>query len=253
MNSTVFLSASLEDYLEAIFHIVKEKQAARAKDIAERLKVKGASVTGALRSLAEKKLINYAPYDIITLTSEGRKIAEEIVRRHEVLKEFFLNVLALEEEEAEECACKVEHVISPAALEKLVCFLQFIEVCPRGGKKWIRGFWYQCEHGQTIDNCEHCVELCLEELRDKNKKMKGGKGMVIPLTALKPNSKGRIVKIKGRGEANKRIVDMGITPGALVEVERVAPLGDPIEVKIKGYHLSLRKEEASNIDVELQI
>ena len=77
--------------------------------------------------------------------------------------------------------------------------------------------------------------------------------MVIPLTALKPNSKGRIVKIKGRGEANKRIVDMGITPGALVEVERVAPLGDPIEVRIKGYHLSLRKEEASNIDVELQI
>ena len=44
---------------------------------------------------------------------------------------------------------------------------------------------------------------------------------------------------------------MGVIPGAEVEVERVAPLGDPIEIKIKGYHLSLRKEEAANIYVEV--
>ncbi len=69
MNFNEPLSASLEDYLEAIFHIEQEKHAARAKDITERLQVSGASVTAALRTLAEKKLINYAPYDLITHNS----------------------------------------------------------------------------------------------------------------------------------------------------------------------------------------
>jgi DtxR family Mn-dependent transcriptional regulator len=55
------LSASMEDYLEAIYHIVTAKQAARAKDIAKRLDVNNSSVTGALRTLSEKGYINYAP------------------------------------------------------------------------------------------------------------------------------------------------------------------------------------------------
>ena len=79
------LSSSLEDYLEAIFHIVGEKQAARAKDIAKRLKVNNSSVTGALRSLAEKGMINYAPYDVITLTTKGQKLAEDVVRRYQTI------------------------------------------------------------------------------------------------------------------------------------------------------------------------
>ena len=71
------------------------------------------------------------------------------------------------------------------------------------------------------------------------------------LKALKPGQKGRVIKIKGRSETNKRIAAMGMTPGSLVEVERVAPLGDPIDVKVKGYHLSLRKDDAESIEVEV--
>ena len=70
------------------------------------------------------------------------------------------------------------------------------------------------------------------------------------LKDLKPGQKGKVLKINVRGEVNKRIVEMGITPGAVVEVERVAPLGDPIDVKVKGYHLSLRKDEAEGIEIE---
>lgn len=70
------LSASLEDYLEAIYNVIQEKQAVRSKDIAETLKVSRSSVTSALHALADKKLINYAPYDIITLTTGGRNRAE---------------------------------------------------------------------------------------------------------------------------------------------------------------------------------
>ena len=71
------------------------------------------------------------------------------------------------------------------------------------------------------------------------------------LKDLKPGVKGKVLKITSRGQANTRIVEMGVTPGTVVEVERVAPLGDPIDIKVKGYHLSLRKEEAEGIEVEI--
>ncbi|RLA96323.1 MAG: DtxR family transcriptional regulator, partial [Deltaproteobacteria bacterium] len=67
---------------------------------------------------------------------------------------------------------------------------------------------------------------------------------VVRLKDLEPGKKGRITAVKGKGGLRKRLLDMGIVPGALVEMERVAPLGDPVEVRVKGYHLSLRKEEA---------
>ena len=68
MKDNHLLSASLEDYIEAIYHIISEKEVARGKDIASRLKVSGASVTEALRALSKKGLINYAPYEVITMT-----------------------------------------------------------------------------------------------------------------------------------------------------------------------------------------
>ena len=72
------------------------------------------------------------------------------------------------------------------------------------------------------------------------------------LSELKPGRKGRIMKILGGGTFQRRILDMGLVKGAEIEVERVAPLGDPMEIKIKGYHLSLRKDEAAKIFVEAE-
>ena len=97
MAGTKSLTASLEDYLEAIFHVAAEKGAARAKDISRRMKVNSSSVTGALRALADRGLVNYAPYDIVTLTAKGTRMAEDVIRRHEVLRDFFVKVLAVAE------------------------------------------------------------------------------------------------------------------------------------------------------------
>ena len=74
----------------------------------------------------------------------------------------------------------------------------------------------------------------------------------ISLKELKAGQKGKVIKISGDGSVHRRILDMGIVKGVEIEMERVAPLGDPVEVKIKGYHLSLRKNEAANIYVEIQ-
>lgn len=75
-------------------------------------------------------------------------------------------------------------------------------------------------------------------------------GDIKKLRDLKPGEKGKIAKISGSGPVHRRILDMGVVKGAEIEVERVAPMGDPVEIKIKGYHLSLRKEVASNVYVE---
>jgi ferrous iron transport protein A len=82
---------------------------------------------------------------------------------------------------------------------------------------------------------------------------KGVRSMVTKLlNELKPKEKGRILKVGGRGVIRRRLLDMGLVSGSEIEVERVAPLGDPIEIRVKGYHLSLRKEEAVNIQMEME-
>jgi len=250
MILTDTLTASLEDYLEAIFQIIAEKQAVRPKDIARRLKVSNASVTGALRSLAEKKLINYDPYDVISLTTDGKTAARDVIRRHEVLRDFFVKVLAVEETNADQAACQMEHSIPRDILERFIQFAEFIEVCPRGGSKWIAGFSHHCDQGDTEENCEKCISITLDEFRKRKRKGDRQVMNILNLKDLKPGQKGKVLKIKVRGETSKRIVEMGVTPGAVVEVERIAPLGDPIDIKVKGYHLSLRKEEAEGVEIE---
>lgn len=72
------------------------------------------------------------------------------------------------------------------------------------------------------------------------------------LRDLKPGQKGKVTKISGRGSIHSRILSMGIIKGTELKVERVAPLGDPVEIKLKSYHLSLRKSEAANIYLEVE-
>jgi DtxR family Mn-dependent transcriptional regulator len=152
------LSSSLEDYLEAIYHIVEQKQAARAKDIADRMAVNSSSVTGALQSLATKGLVNYAPYDIITLTDDGKRVARDVIRRHEALHHFLVKVLSVESKEAEEAACKMEHDISPKILERLIQFVDFIDNCLIGGTNWSESQGFICKHKEVFGDCEKCKE-----------------------------------------------------------------------------------------------
>jgi ferrous iron transport protein A len=71
------------------------------------------------------------------------------------------------------------------------------------------------------------------------------------LSRLAVGEKGRITALGAIGPMKRRLMDMGLLPGAEIRVEKVAPLGDPIEVRIRSYHLSLRKKEAEGIAVEV--
>ncbi len=74
---------------------------------------------------------------------------------------------------------------------------------------------------------------------------------VITLDKLVPGESGRIIKVRGRGAIRRRLVDMGLTSGAVIDMVKISPLGDPVEYRLRGYHLSLRRSEARTIEVEL--
>nr|WP_297933724.1 FeoA family protein [uncultured Lachnoclostridium sp.] len=70
------------------------------------------------------------------------------------------------------------------------------------------------------------------------------------LEDLKPGQEGVVASLGEKGPVRRRIMDMGITPGVQVKVIKVAPLGDPVEVNVRGYELSLRKAEARQIELK---
>ncbi len=117
-----------------------EKRVARVSDIAATMGVQMPTVTGALKHLAEHSLVNYEPYQFVTLTPEGAAIAESMVRRHDVLRKFITEVLALPDEIADRDACGMEHALSDETLGRLIEFLRFIEECPHSGNRLAESF-----------------------------------------------------------------------------------------------------------------
>lgn len=159
------LSAQMEDYLEAIAHLQRADRVARAKDIAERLGVTRATVSAALKSLGEKGLINYQPYSHITLTRAGEALADDIIHRHEALTTFFSEVLQISASAAEENACRAEHVLDPAIIDRMIYFVDFLRNCPRTGEVWQQAFSRYCQRdGVDLESCKECVGQCMAKL-----------------------------------------------------------------------------------------
>lgn len=113
------LTSGLEDYIEVISNYIKKYDKVRAIDISRELNVSRASVSEALKRLADMGLINYGKYGIISITDTGEKAACQVVEKHELLYKFFNELLGIEAQEAAENACKIEHIISKNALEQL--------------------------------------------------------------------------------------------------------------------------------------
>jgi len=128
------LSASLEDYLEAIFNLAAGAEGARSKDVAETLGVAKSSVTGALQLLCERGLADHEPYGCITLTRQGRAAAQEVVRKHDVLRSFFIDVLGVEKEAAQRAACQAEHTLGQEIIGRLVNFIDYVAASGKSGR-----------------------------------------------------------------------------------------------------------------------
>lgn len=227
------VSTSAEDCLEAILQLISEKGTARVRDIAAALSLHKSTVSSTLKGLSEKGLVHYSPYEITTLTALGEEIAQDVRRRHQVIGRFLAEILGADEDAAQANACRMEHIVDADILDRFCLLMDFAKSSAAKGDNWVEQFH---RYSKT-------------KLRGKARREQQP-SKAATLDRLTPGRKAEIVKVGGAGPVRRRMADMGLLRGAAVEVVKVAPLGDPIEVKIKGYNLSLRKEEAATIEIE---
>lgn len=116
------MTKSLEDYIETIYVLIKEKGAARVRDVAADLKVKMPSVVKAMAELKKLELVIQEPYGDIELTAKGRKVATGVLTRHTILKAFLLK-LGVTEKVADNDACLMEHILSAQTMDRIRDFL----------------------------------------------------------------------------------------------------------------------------------
>jgi DtxR family Mn-dependent transcriptional regulator len=154
------LTPALEDYLEAVYRIEAEKRVARVRDIAAALDVHKSSVTAALRGLSERKVVNYEPYEAVTLTPGGRKRARRIAARHAVLRHFLEHVLGAGADPADDNARRIAHAVDEEILERFVCFVAFAH--EQAGEGWREEFRRFAADAVKRGSCEEKLEKCLD-------------------------------------------------------------------------------------------
>ena len=120
------MTASAEDYLEAIFILSQNAGSTpvRVTDLATFLAVSKPSVTHAVSALKDKGLLEHEAYGGILLTPAGESCAANVLRRHNMIKRFLVHSLGVSEENAESDACRMEHILSAETVEKMYAYLE---------------------------------------------------------------------------------------------------------------------------------
>lgn len=235
MTDTIALTSALEDYLEVILELGEKESEIRVTDIADKLNIAKSTVTITINKLKNLGLVLQESYGPVELTSIGKEYAIEVRKRHRLLRKFLVEVLGVDYQTADKDACLMEHVLSPVTMKKIAEYIAQAcgtEINPSNNT-----------HSQT-GNIDNPMSEVIEERRLRSVKTKA-------LSELKAGDKGRVIRITAPGIVRRRIMDMGVTTGSEIIVKGVAPLGDPLEIMVKGYNLSFRKEDAAYIFVEV--
>jgi DtxR family Mn-dependent transcriptional regulator len=159
------LSSTLQNYLEAVFRAECRSRVARVRDIAEDLDVHKSTVTAALGTLTEKGLIEHEPYGLITLTAEGRDAARLIAARDRIVRDFLTRVLGMKEESAGAAACGLEQAASGEVLDRLVCFLAFLEGEGADADVWLAKFAGFAQAAKEGRRCEEWLSAYVEKIK----------------------------------------------------------------------------------------
>ncbi len=152
------LSPSMEDYLEVIYGLVQENRVARVRDIADILSVTMPSVTGALKKLSKKQLVNYDPHEVITLTPEGEALARKLAHAHRSIASFLTEILNIQPDIAEKNACRMEHAIDDVVLTRLIRYIEFVGKCPGVVARFSEELGLFCPENPDRTTCTKCLE-----------------------------------------------------------------------------------------------
>jgi DtxR family transcriptional regulator, Mn-dependent transcriptional regulator len=210
------VSANTEEYLEWIYRLSKENDEVTTTDLARKLKVSPASVTGMLKRLAERGLIDYQPYKGIALTPDGRTVAARIIRRHGLIERLLTDVLGLPWHEVDQVAGRIEHVITDEVEERIAQLCDYPTTCP---------------HGQPIDM----------EAPD----------YAIRLTKLDADEEARVSRIGDEEpEFLSYVAELGLRPGVHIRSLGRAPFNGPFRIRVGEREHALGAEVAAEIWVE---
>ncbi len=237
-DSPSLMSEPLEDYLETIYLLVQEHGFARVRDIAKARDVKAATVSIALRKLAEAELVNYVRREYIGLTEKGEKAARRVLTRHRLLTRFFEEVLGMSAHAASEQACAMEHVLTDEAMDRMVRFFEFLGTCPS-----VVSAFGQCPSGARPGDEHPCGASSPECARCSLNPQESS----MSIASLKPGQSAVVTQITATGALRQRLLDMGILPETAIDVERSGPGGHPLWIRCQGARLALRRAEASSI------
>ena len=213
------ISSTNQDYLELIFQLTEEeKQSVRPGMLAKRLEVNRADVVNALRTLRRAGLVRSMKGAPVVLTEKGKFAAKRIHFLHHLVKTFLMETLNIRDHIAEHEACQIEHLIGNETVKAMINYLRNRKV--------------ELEHFDLDEVNEFLV-------------------YTKRLSELKVGDKAVIKRVEAEGLLKRRIMEMGVIKGDVIEVKGMAPMGDPIELRIGDYTLSLRLEEADLISVDV--
>ena len=232
-------SKNIEEYLEALYYLTRNGESVSTTELSERLNVAPPSVTEMLQKLQTKGYVNYSAYQGTSLTPEGRKIGERTTRKHRLLERFLSDVLHIRKDRVHTQACEMEHALSDEAEESLCRFLKHPDTCPDDGK-----VIPACD--LPFSNCEECIALHEKGLEEVGKRQQN----LVSICSLKAGTQAKISFIRGEHRILQRLLDMGLTPGTPIKVERSAPLKGPIEICARGSKVAVGQDIAANIFVE---
>ena len=215
------LNIKNQDLLEAIYEMEVLNGKARLTDVAAKLEFSKSRANQEVKKLKNMGLVVEERYGPLQLTDLGKFEAERVVFTHQLIKTFLIRILNVEEDVAEKDACAIEHVISEETIQAIVNQLE-----------------------KVTDSIGDFSLKEAEEYLIRKKR----------LSELKMNQKAKILKIlkiQGGREMKKRLMEMGVIKGEVVQLVGIAPFGDPLEFAINDFKLSLRLKEIDNIIVEL--
>ena len=214
------VTAPVEDYLKAIYEIERAGAAAATNDIAQRLAIAPASVSGMIKRLADQGLLAHERYRGVRLTDEGRRVALRTIRRHRVLEAYLLRALGYPWDRVHDEAERLEHAASDELIDRMAAAIGEPTVDP---------------HGAPIPTREGAVD---ETPRRS-------------LAELGVGEAACVLRVSDEDAAQLRyLAELGIVPGTTVEVLERAPYGGPISVRVGDRRSSLGPGLAAQVVVE---
>lgn len=213
---------AIEDYLKTIYMLAEDESPVSTSRIAAARNVKPASVTGMLQRLEQLQLVNYEKHYGVTLTETGDKIALEVIRHHRLIELYLIEALGFSWDEVHEQADILEHVISEKLEERIAAALGYPTLDP---------------HGDPIPNKEG--EIVQANLR--------------PLTSLTPKQVARVGRIlqDDNSEQLRYLADLGLTPGAEIELIAAEPIDGLITFRLHGEEREISYNAAAVVLVDL--